>query len=238
MILVTTDPNMQIVRNNLIFWLEARFKTSAVQSGATWYDISGNGRNITLANTPTFNTSNGGSYVFNGTTQYGSTTFPFLSGDFTLNVWVYNSLAYSGIGPYHSFLSRGAVFENNTNFSMGIRPQTSNYAFFCYWRNGASIFGTEIVLSTTVNNVWSYLSFKRNGTNFSYYENGSLLTTISRTAPTSDGGQALKIAAPNTTTSADKYMPCRIGAVQIYDIALTDAEIAHNYKVQKKRFGL
>ena len=64
------------------------------------------------------------------------------------------------------------------------------------------------------------------------------MTTISRTAPTSDGGQALKIAAPNTTTSADKYMPCRIGAVQIYDIALTDAEIAHNYKVQKKRFGL
>ena len=61
--------------NGLIFCVDAADKNSYPGTGTTWTDLSGNANNGTLTNGPTFNGSNGGVIVFDGTDDYSLTTF-------------------------------------------------------------------------------------------------------------------------------------------------------------------
>lgn len=59
-----------IVTNGLVLCLDAANPKSYPGSGTTWYDLSGNGNNGTLVNSPTFDSNNKGSIVFNGSNNY------------------------------------------------------------------------------------------------------------------------------------------------------------------------
>jgi hypothetical protein len=60
----------KIVTDGLVLCLDAANSRSYPGSGTTWFDLSGNGNNGTLANGPTFNANNNGSIVFDGTNDY------------------------------------------------------------------------------------------------------------------------------------------------------------------------
>ena len=62
-----------IVKDGLVLDLDAAKKDSYPGTGTAWNDISGNRNNGTLTNGPTFNSSNGGSIVFDGTNDYINT---------------------------------------------------------------------------------------------------------------------------------------------------------------------
>jgi len=78
----------QIVRNGLVLALDAADRNSYPGSDTTWRDLSGNGYNGTLTNSPTFSTVNQGTIVFPGNvdnrvqTSYGPTFT-----DFTVSLW-------------------------------------------------------------------------------------------------------------------------------------------------------
>ena len=55
-----------IVKNGLILDMDAAKRDSYPGTGTAWNDISGFQYNGTLTNGPTFNSSNGGSIVFDG----------------------------------------------------------------------------------------------------------------------------------------------------------------------------
>ena len=77
-----------MIQDGLVLALDAGDKNSYPGSGTTWFDVSGN-NNGTLTNGPTFNSSNGGSIVFDGVDdfiQMSQTTT--LSGEFTLNLFI------------------------------------------------------------------------------------------------------------------------------------------------------
>ena len=57
-----------IITSGLILNLDAGNVASYPGSGTTWTDLSGNGNNGTLINGPTFNSSNGGSILFDALT--------------------------------------------------------------------------------------------------------------------------------------------------------------------------
>ena len=54
----------KIVTDGLVLCLDAAIGKSYPGSGTSWTDLSGNGNNGTLQNTPTFNSANGGSLIF------------------------------------------------------------------------------------------------------------------------------------------------------------------------------
>ena len=54
--------NPQIVTDSLILYVDAGNTKSYPGSGTTWYDLTKNGRDFTLVNTPTYETINGGSF--------------------------------------------------------------------------------------------------------------------------------------------------------------------------------
>ena len=59
-----------IVQDGLICHLDAANVRSYPGYSTTWFDLSGDGKNLTLTNGPTFNTSNIGTLVFDGTNDY------------------------------------------------------------------------------------------------------------------------------------------------------------------------
>ena len=77
-----------IVKDGLVLDLDAAKLDSYPKTGTSWKDISGNGNNGTLVNVPTFNSSNGGSIVFDGSNDYVSTNYITNSTAFTYCVWV------------------------------------------------------------------------------------------------------------------------------------------------------
>ena len=64
----------RIVTSGLVLALDAADRNSYPRTGTTWTDLSGNGYNGTLTNSPTFSNSNGGSIIFDGTNDYTSTS--------------------------------------------------------------------------------------------------------------------------------------------------------------------
>ena len=60
----------RIVTDELVLALDAGNTKSYPGSGTTWTDLSGNGNDGTLLNSPTFNSANGGYLDFDGTNDY------------------------------------------------------------------------------------------------------------------------------------------------------------------------
>ena len=63
----------QLVTENLVMLLDAANTKSYPGSGALITDLSGQGLNVTLSNSPTFDTANLGGLIYDGVNQFGST---------------------------------------------------------------------------------------------------------------------------------------------------------------------
>ena len=59
-----------MVTDGLIFYLDAANPRSFVSGSTSWYDMTRNSNNGTLTNGPTYDSSNGGAVVFDGSNDY------------------------------------------------------------------------------------------------------------------------------------------------------------------------
>ena len=145
----------RIVTDGLVLSLDAADQNSYPGSDTTWNDLSGNGNNGTLVNGPTFNSANGGSIVFDGTSQYidcgSSSLLNFGTGNYTLGAWfktntsirrtILSRFDYDGLGTiergyYIDILSTGKIrtaFETNgSNYRLAdsnTSVNTNNYFY-------------------------------------------------------------------------------------------------------------
>jgi len=86
--IINNEPG-PLVTDGLILNLDAGFTPSYPRSGTTWYDVSPSGNNGTLTNSPTFNSNDGGSIVFDGVDDYIQLNQTItLTGEFTLNLFI------------------------------------------------------------------------------------------------------------------------------------------------------
>ena len=74
-----------IVHDGLVLCLDAADKNSYPGSGTTWTDLSGNGNNGVLQNSPTFD---GRSLNFNGTNEYSLHGDIYAADEMTLGAWI------------------------------------------------------------------------------------------------------------------------------------------------------
>ena len=85
----------QIIPNGSVLNLDAGNPSSYSGTGTTWTDLSGNSNHATLISSPTYNTNNKGSIVFNGSSSYAtvvSSSSLDLPNNITVSMWVYNTL--------------------------------------------------------------------------------------------------------------------------------------------------
>lgn len=213
----------QIVTNGLQLSLDAADLNSYPSSGTTWRDLSENNNPISLSGSPTFSSNFYGGIVFNGTTQQGSSSLSNISvpGQVTVCACVRHSTVPASIQRYVTLLSEQAV----------IRHQGSGQFHFYITTSGT-------IKSLTVNgaivvNTNYYFCGTWDGTTMRAYRNGVAIGT-----PTTPGGTMASISNTTLISLSSEPMNGTIFNVQVYNRALSAAEIAQNYQVLAPRFGL
>ena len=232
----------KIVTNGLVLALDAADRNSYPGSGTTWSNLAGS-NNGTLTNGPTFNSSNGGSIVFDGTNDYVSLTTPSIpatsnwtySTFFNLNTLVTGSVLY------------GQYIANAGNGRMLIRISDSiaNSSQFSLFLGSGATYSTAFLYTTvtaSINTPYNLTIVRENQT-FSMYVNGTYNTgstmnftaSILQTTPII-GGRTNNSSNP-TPVDTD-FLNGRIYATQIYNRALSATEVQQNFNTLRGRFGI
>jgi hypothetical protein len=230
----------KIVTNGLVLALDAADKNSYPGSGTTWTDLSGNANNGTLTNSPTFNSGNGGSIVFNGTNQYGtaSDSTSLRPTSFTLDTWfrptsfnLYSCIVVKPFNgpvwtpPYLSYMIRlnstGTILECSTNTGGTYRALSPNYTFAAN-----TTYNVTFTLNSSTGAAVAYI-------------NGAVLSSGNLTAGAiSYSTPPLIIGAGYGASPVGEYFAGSIYSVKIYNTILSATEVLQNYNALKSRFNL
>lgn len=232
--LIDADPD--IVTSGLVMHLDAADISSYPGSGNTWYDISGNDRDVTLFNTPTFSTANNGTLSFaRNSFEYGESisALPDLN-RWTAEAWVkFNTVP--SVGAVTAVITGQYDLISKLNFSIGtnVAPTNTNiYAGFFNgaWRNTSTGF-------TPVQNTWYHLTGTYDGATIRLYVNGAQNATGNIVASPQSGGK-LRIARrwDDVANNANYFLDSVIPVVRVYNKALTAAEVLQNYNALKSRY--
>ncbi len=225
----TPTPTSSIVTSGLVVNLNAGIVSSYPGSGSAWTDLSGNGNNVTLINSPTYNSGNSGYLIFNGSNQYGAGTD--LDLDYiTIEGWVYST----------AFGNNGYVVNKNyngTNVPYSLCLGNSNSGA----TNGLGFYGgswyvTNVGTNIMNTNAWYQVVGTFDGTTLKYYLNASL--NASSTPPVNVLPKNNNVFDVGRYLNDSAYFGGRIAIVRMYNRALSSTEITQNYNATKATFGL
>ena len=195
--------------------------------GTTWKDTA-NHNSVTLENNSTgfdFNSANGGFLEFDGTDDYCSGGPVPPSGDSTYGAWCYFDSTGASWKP---------VFNSSDNtlyLWLGRNSGGSLYLHHHNTNNNTSHYTSTV--STLSLSTWYYITSTWDGSAITLYINGA-----SQSATTS--------GTPTNITNASgiwfgqyggDYFGGRMSVLQIYNKALSAAEVMDNYQKTKARFG-
>lgn len=225
----------RIVTDGLVLYLDAANIKSYLGSGTIWTDLSSSKKNTTLYNTPSFDSNNLGSIVFNGTNNYGLNNSFTLGTDpiFTISMWFKRTATMSGVGIW----GLGGDALNNGICGYVI---SANKISIDLWGCTTLNNGQDYPLNTWVNVVWvkfastfatSTVTSYVNGINYSFNvvdrNNSSVVTLVP--------GYVLGRIGQTTNLY---YSSGEIANFKIYNRVLTATEVLQNYNALKSRFGL
>jgi hypothetical protein len=179
----------------------------------------------TVANMPTFDFYNKGTLRFDGG-DYVLTATPVLpvshTSPFTLEAFCCPStvsVAYQTVlGTMSSFSQIG--FANNT---------------FAAGRNGGGGGFLRNSLATVFANTWYHICMTYDGTNASFYLNGSFLST--QTIGGNGVNNGVSLLGSYSSSSPLETFNGTIASARIYSKALSAVEVAQNYEAQKSKFA-
>jgi hypothetical protein len=225
----------KIVTDGLLLALDAANTKSYPGSGTTWTDLSGNGNNGTLVNGVGYNSNNGGSLVFDGVNDYvdvSNTDMLQLSFPFSVEVWYYLKSPWPG-GAL-GMVTKGPL---SSDYDYMLYLTTSGTRWDIYKKNQNGTGAVTAGFSTSYSHFdrWNHICFSVdiNG-NAKGYENSFLrgTGTFSDTE-VRKSTQTLKIGRGWGST-----LDGNIGALKIYNKALSIQEIQQNFNALRGRYGI
>ena len=222
----------KIVTDGLVLSLDAADRNSYPGSGTAWNDLAGS-NNGTLTNGPTFNSSNGGSIVFDGVDDYASTN-NFSLTQATFDFWFSVTDKGSGFSYVMSYGSGGvggmiSISVANQSYSTYL----VNRELYCFIGGGDSsikptgfliTYGSIYNVVLTVANSSSVIGLYVNGTNYPVV-NSDVLSL----------GSIFNIGR---WFSDFNYLSGKVFTGKIYNRVLSSSEVLQNYNATKSRFGL
>lgn len=228
-----------IITDGLVLCLDAANRESYSRSGTIWTDLAGI-NNGTLTNGPTFNSANGGSIVFDGVNDY-----VLISDSPSLNLSSVNRITISSwfFASSDGTTTTLEIFHKRNNsptfVSYGISWQlvtTNNNRLFS--RLGFTDGSFSDLNSGILNkSQWYHGTQVFDGSIHYMYINGVLvsqsLTLVGKTIK--DDNLPVTIGAYNNTV---EFFNGRVSFCQIYNRALSPAEVLQNYNATKGRFNL
>jgi len=242
---MATHYNPKIVDNGLVLYLDAANPRSYPGTGTAWTDLSGNGNNCNLFNSPIFSSKSKGCFTFS-TNQYGTlvsaNNFNFSIG-FTISIWFSPFSALTGFNDI-----RQSLYSGNTGSSFAI--ELGNFTNGCA-ANGQGTDGRRFLIhrqGSCFSNISSPFQFSTNDQlNFTYtrnaggvgtfYVNGNIISSINdETSFTFTSPISIDIA--RRATNSSQYFNGDIYLINKYNRALSEAEVLQNFNATRGRFGL
>jgi hypothetical protein len=218
-----TSTPLIVPENGLVLYLDAGDSNSYSGTGNQWFDISGNNNTGTLQNSPTYSSSDGGTLSFNGSSQYVTfntpANIPLGNSNYTISVWFNaNSLGSGG------FVGWGGY--GGTNQVTALRLSTTG--FIHYW------WGNDLIINTPISlNTWYYVVARFNGTNREIWLNN---VKIANDTPGSSHNVTESTNLTVGRTYTNEYFNGKISNLEIYNRAISDAEMTEIYNDYYNRF--
>ncbi len=229
-----------IVTSGLVMHLDAGNVSSYPGSGTTWTDLSGSGNNATLVNSPTFNSSNGGSLVFNGSNQYATTAFSFSGRPFSIETWVRftNQNAFQTVVGQDTSQATplGRFYHQKTDTSGGGGRPLNAFGFALTNTANANVYCYDT--SSIVLDTWYQYIISVSASQLILYRNGSAITTVNNSDALASGTGNTLIAAGYYNNNIVDYLDGRIAISRFYNIAFDASQAAQNLDADRGRFGL
>ena len=202
-------------------------------SGATWYDLSGNGNDGAMGNDPTYDTAlpendMGKFFAFDGVNDYfslsSSDDYNFTSSNFSVAVWFRRAASDNGY-----LVKRGGWGSSGWYVY-----STSGGAFQLYTNDDGEADPHRAVNSTNMsNNVWYHGVAVRDGTSGITYLNGEDATSSTEVMIDPKSASGTQMQASATTN----YFQGDIAVIMIFDTALSAKEVKQLYDYHKHRYG-
>lgn len=204
-----------IVQTGLVLNLDASVSSSYAGTGTTWTNLTGSGNSGTLANGVGYNSANGGYLTFDGVDDRMTSTFSTTAGQaVTYTGWMYSTATAS---TYRNFVD-----------SQSTSPMI-------WWNTAGQIEFDAALYTTSVvyRNQWVYVALSKpvGSSAASYYVNGVLVGT----------GSAYTTPAAIPTwfnRSAGQTWQGSCSNIQVYNRALSAAEIQRNFNARRRRFNV
>jgi hypothetical protein len=216
----------RIVKDGLVLYLDAGNPNSYnLSTPNTWRDISKRGNNGSLINGPVFDSANEGSIVFDGTNDIVNTSY-VSPNTYTFCAWFRTDVVSSG---YKNIIS-----IRTPNYSLLLLDDnTPNLGF---WTNDG-LGGGALSTPTIQINTWYNVAFVRAGNNLSGGYKAYLNSISYGSANTGNWSTTATLHVGGRTDST-QFFNGNIAQVQIYNRALSQAEITQNFQATRGRFGI
>lgn len=219
----------RIVKDGLVLALDAADRNSYPGSGNTWYDLSGNNKNFTIYNNPSFLQQNGGLLQF----------------DTSFNTYI------------HINDAEMATHLEYFTFSATVYPTNSTFMLFCRGGGGYAFttrsttmrytnFGVrdnDLTIGAFNTNQLNHLTWRINGGIYENFINGIKISSKDISADSKSQSDYNDVVIGMVTNTADQIrsgvgFTGNLYNLKYYNRALSDAEIQQNYNTTKGRFNL
>jgi hypothetical protein len=235
----TQSGGPNIITNSLVLNLDAANTKSYPGTGATWIDLSKTINNATLINSPTFNTSNGGSIVFNGSSNFANvpniSSYAPGTGDFAIEWWQYGGISAS----FPRIFSIGTYSSGNT---LALSQEGGTLYF---WINSsANGGGTSLGSLGTLTSLWSHFIVTRVSGAVRAYKNSIYLGTSAANTNNATFNNTKYFSIGSETTNGTSgtsgtFLGGRIASFRLYvGKGFTQDNVIQNFNATKTRFGL
>jgi hypothetical protein len=216
-----------IVTSGLALHLDAGNAASYPGSGTTWTDLSGNSRNGTLTDGPTYSSADGGSIIFDGTNDFVQCSGSLTVTAATFVAWIKRN------GTQDTY--DGILFSRGTN-TTGMNFFSSNQLGY-HWNDSSSTYDWASGL-TVPDSTWCMIAVSVTSTSAKAYlcQSGGITSVTNIISHGSSVLDDIKLAQGDCC--GGRFFNGNISTAMIYDKALTDGEITQNYNALRGRYGL
>ena len=229
--------NNAIVQNGLDLWLDAGDRGSYPGTGSTWYDLTSNNYNGTIANAVYNGGYGNGSFTFDGsgdTVDVGPISTAGDHSNCTISVWMNKSAQVANYGNVYDCNYGVTTYNKGPRMEVDIAGSIVRVYMGSDGGNYVSIsFGSlsndewyNLVLTVTPNGSSQDLKSYTDGALVSSYTSSSTYVW--------DGDVADLYLGVGFT--AGRHFTGKIAAFELYNRVLSANEIAQNFTVQRQRF--
>ncbi len=229
------SPEENIVKDGLVFHIDAASSSSYPGTGVNALNIAGVGATGILINGVGFGVSSGGSFIFDGTNDYIDCGTDSITNFVTTTMSAEIMFQTTGATTRPHLIGRGT--DGNTGQFVIVLENTTPPKMRLWLDKGSGWTQAATGNSTILNNQWYHVVGVYDGTNAYVYLNGTLDASAASTG-------TLRSIPSNSVTigyyvpSTSHYLTGKIPFARLYNKALSSTEVLQNYNALKGRYGL